>query len=229
MSQKVKQAFRKIPVVYPLWHGMRLKFNEQKEKNKKKAFDKYAMEVLADVMKVTTEKGYKCVCTDGTLLGPIRDGCLIPWDDDMDFSLLEDDIFGWEQFERDMVASGFHKYRTIESDGRISGQSYKKKDVLCDFLIWVPKDAEIEVMLGGFQIPGNTYINGKAAMYQAWKYILPPITGITTLNMQNIEIKIPENYEEVLVALYGKNWRKPDPNFVPEYEEVEKEYIITYH
>ena len=229
MNQKIKQLVRKIPVIYPLWHGMRLKINEQKERNKKKAFDKYAQEVLADVMKITTEKGYKCVCTDGTLLGPVRDGHLIPWDDDMDFSLLEGVDFDWDRLEKDLVACGFRKYRSIESDGRIGGQSYKKKGVLCDFSTWKPKDVPMAVPVGCFEIPGYVYENGKPAMYQFWEHILPPVTGITTLQMQNIELKIPENYEEVLVGLYGPHWRVPDPNFVADKIEFEKEGTITYY
>ena len=147
MMQQVKQIVRKFPVVYPLWHGMRLKINESREKQKKAAFDKHAMDVLADIMKMTTAKGYSCVCEYGTLLGPVRDGHLIPWDDDMDFAILDTPDFSWERFEKDMLEAGFWKFRTLESESKICSQSYKKKDVLCDFSLAPAGGAPMELSL----------------------------------------------------------------------------------
>ena len=228
MKQQVKQIFKKIPVVYPLWHGMRLRINENREKRKKAAFDHYAIAVLDDLMKMTTAKGYPCVCIYGTLLGPVRDGHLIPWDDDMDFAILDTPDFSWARFEKDMRDAGFWKYRTLKSEGNICGQSYKKKDVLCDFAIF-PVDGEPKMILSGaYEIPGYVYENGKPAMYRVWDEVIPPITGISTMQMDGINIKIPINSEEMLAAAYGEGWRHPDPNFVPAKEEKEKEYTITY-
>lgn len=228
MKSQIKQIVRKIPVVYPLWHGMRLKINENREKQKKAAFDRYAMDVMADVMNMTTAKGYPCVCIYGTLLGPVRDGHLIPWDDDMDFAILESPDFSWERFDADMREAGFWKFRTIEAEGRVHAQSYKKKNVLCDFGLFRADGAPRKTLSGCYEIPGYVYENGKPGMYRVWDEVIPAITGISTMKIDGIDVKIPSNSEEMLAAAYGESWRHPDPNFVPAKEAKEKEYTITY-
>lgn len=129
MKEQIRNALKKVPIAYNLWHNFRLKINERNEKVKKTSYDKFALEVLNEVSQIVMTSGYKCVCMFGTLLGIVRDGQLLPWDDDIDFAFIPDENFPVEQFEKKLQAAGFWKYRTLVANGVLEEFSYKKE---CD-------------------------------------------------------------------------------------------------
>lgn len=229
MKDGLKSRMKKIPVLYPCWHQLRLDINRRREKKKKEAYRNYSGQILKDVFEVMIAERIKCVCIEGTLLGLVRDGQLIPWDDDLDFAIIESDSFSWELFEKYMNENGFWKYRTFEDEGKVISQSYKKKGVLCDFGIWPDTTEEIDLVYGCYEIPGNKYINGCAGKYQVWNRKVPGIKGIVKRTIGGTAVLIPKNSEEILAAIYGKNWRIPDPKFSIEVDEYEKEYTATYY
>lgn len=226
MKDKLKKMF---PALYEIWHNSRLRKNEKNERIKKESYDKYGTEVLNDLFKMVISNNYDVSCYYGTLLGLIRDDKLIPWDDDLDFIILNTKKFSWKKFENDMKRIGFAKYRTIEIDEKIVGQSYVKKGVLCDFSLKnVGNDIE-ECLYGCYQIEGKHYDNGKEQAYQYWKYQVPQINCLFIKKINDISIKIPANYEGILTAYYGENWRVPDPNFRPDRVSIEVPTKITVH
>lgn len=225
-KEKLKKTF---PHLYKMWHTYRVNQNKKNEIIKKESYDKYGYEILKELFEMVVNKQYDVACYYGTLLGLIRDNQLIPWDDDLDFIILDTEKFSWISFERDMKKTGFYKYRTIENNGRIVGQSYKKKGVLCDFSLKRKGSGMEEGLYGCYQIPGKHYENGKTALHQYWKCTVPSINGLVEKKVHNITVKIPQNYEEIIVAYYGEGWKTPDPNFIPERESVELPVKITYH
>lgn len=226
MKEKLKKLF---PTLYKVWHEARLRKNKKKEKLKKESYDKYGTEVLADLFRMVIANNYDVSCYYGTMLGLVRDDELIPWDDDLDFIILNTKEFSWKKFENDMKSAGFSKYRTIEIDDKIVGQSYVKKKVLCDFSLRNPGNDVEECLYGCYQIEGRHYDNGKEQIYQYWKYQVPQISNLIVKKIKNISIKIPENYEDILIAYYGENWRIPDPNFKPNRKSIEVPTKITVH
>lgn len=226
LKEVLKQC---MPHIYKIWHMHRVNQNKRADIHKKKAYDKYGNEILADLFEMVINKEYDVSCYYGTLLGLIRDDCLIPWDDDLDFIILDSDSFSWDRFEKDMIAAGFWKYRTIERDGFVLGQSYKKKDVLCDFTLKEPGNSNEKNFYGGYQIPDVKYVNGEEALYRYWECIAPQTERLIEIEKAGTMVKIPSNYEEVLTSYYGENWKTPDPNFVPDRVEISVPTTITYH
>lgn len=229
MNNDLKKIVKKIPILYPCWHRCRIMINVKKEKNKIKAYKKYSCQILKEVFAVVVEDNIKCVCMAGTLLGLIRDGCLIPWDDDLDFVIVNDASFSWKAFEESMGRKGFWKCRTFEKEGMIVSQSYKKRGVSCDFGLWPDSKDVIEVVYSRSEIPTIEYKNGCIAKYREWNQKIPGIKGIVKKEIGETVVLIPQNSEEILGAIYGKTWRIPDQNFSAMAEETVKEYRVTYY
>jgi phosphorylcholine metabolism protein LicD len=225
-KETVKGLF---PGIYRIWHYFRLVEIKRKEREKKKSYKLFGYEVLADLFEMVRIKGYKISCYYGTLLGIVRDNQLIPWDDDLDFIILADNTFSWEDFERDMSEAGFWKYRVIERENKIVAQSYKKKGVLCDFGFKNTEHEEEYHLYGCYQIAGNIYCNGTVGLYKYWKCKVPKTETLINRNLAGISLQIPDNYESVLSAFYGENWHIPDPNFKQDREEVQILNKITYY
>ena len=225
VKEKLKAAF---PVLYKAWHKMRIKRNERAEKAKKKAYDDFGLEILGDLYSMVYEKNYDVSCYYGTLLGLVRDNKLIPWDDDLDFIILNTPSFTWDQFQRDMNGAGFRLYRTIENETGVIAQSYKKKGVLCDFGLKDTGNQTVESLYGCYEIPGVKYDGKEFSPYRFWVYNVPQIPSLESKKLSGIQVKIPQNYKEILEAYYGKNWGTPDPNFKPDRIPTEVMLRVVY-
>lgn len=51
------------------------------------AIAKHLYQMIHDTQKILEARGVRCVASGGTLLGAVRNGGIIPWDDDADFSI----------------------------------------------------------------------------------------------------------------------------------------------
>lgn len=205
-------------LIYPLWHKVRLKINDLKEKRKIDAYKKYGKESLEIVMDMIIKKDYPCVAIHGTLLGLARDNHLIPWDDDIDFAFINIDKDIWDEFSKDMARIGFKKCREMEDDGIITAITYSRKGVLCDFDNYEVKDNPSRILYYANQIEGIEYKDGEYNDYKASYKEIPSIDKLIIKNFDGVNVKVPENYEDVLASIYGENWRTPNRGYNTNYK-----------
>lgn len=226
---EIKKIIKKTPIIYPLWHRMRVGFNERKEKKKIEAYQKYSKEILEDIFKVAINNNFPLISAYGTLLGIVRDNMLLPWDDDLDFIILDDGTFSWNYFDECMKKKGFWLYREIFQDNKIAEKSYKKKGVLCDVRIWDNYSENRTVYGDYFAIEGYSYKSGVFEEYDMTVQEMIPIYDIIKKQFNKFEIMIPANSEAVLEAFYGVNWRSPEPNYVPSGKKFRIKRKVTYY
>lgn len=226
---KIKQRLKQIPIIYPIWHEIRINCNKRKEIKKREAYQKYNQQILNDIFQVAINNKFQLICAYGTLLGIVRDNMLLPWDDDLDFIILDDGTFSWSSFDECMKKSGFWLYREIEQDNKIVEKSYKKKGVLCDVRLWDNYKKDRTVYGDYFPIQGHAYRSGVFEEYDMTVSNMIPINRIIIKKFNDIDIMLPDNAEDILAEFYGENWKYPDPNYIPGGKKIRIERKITYH
>lgn len=127
--------------------------------------------------------------SNGTLLGCIRDGDLIPHDSDIDLGIMIEDYK--PEILDAFLAKGFGLhgiFGTIENGYEISLRRGVKLDL---FFYYKEGDKRTMSVFSGQQI----------------KYVYPDFKTIPWTFLGE-PVRIPENYEEYLTAQYG-DWRTP--------------------
>lgn len=138
----------------------------------------------------------------GTLLGAIREGGFIPWDEDVDVFSIEEDRMRMLNALPDFEKQGFKVARYHKSD---AGQ----------LMISVIRDDDYI----------DTYFYEKKFNKRNWgdnsihaKYL----KETETIDLFGVKMNVPVNPREVLAILYGKNWMIPDKEGKPINKTLER-------
>ena len=77
------------------------------------------MEVLSDIAKVCEKHHILWFADFGTLLGAVRHGGFIPWDDDLDICMLRDDWLRFREIARRELPPGYYIPQELHEDYRL--------------------------------------------------------------------------------------------------------------
>lgn len=165
-------------------------------------------QVCQEICRALNKKGVICFAISGTLLGLVREGGFIKYDDDIDLAVIVDANFDWNIVQRAMEAAGMALWREFGFDGEVTEQAYRYGNLGVDlFAVYLNKD--------NTRMYFYTYVNDGDSVSLKVKYLDQPTPGkIEAKPFHNFEINIPENASGLLEANYGPEWRVPDPNFV---------------
>jgi hypothetical protein len=170
--------------------------------------DEKTLQIARKFTKTIASKAYKAKLplhiNWGTLIGILRDGDLIKWDDDIDFSSLLEHRIKIENFINDLKDD-------LESilDASIEIVSYEKLGIkiICksksgDFYTF---DSDID-----FKI----ITDGKALQFgnQIWYTSAKHILKLETFNWDGADIFIPSDADEYLTFVYG-DWKTPKKEY----------------
>lgn len=158
------------------------------------------VDMYREVYTTLSKAGYTPFVFGGSVLGLIRDGELLPWDDDVDIGILDDNFKYQEalpKMKQLLEPLGYHVWKDA-------------KDEMCGALIHVNK--------GGFDTYGSAHIDikffetNKGKMYfDGWG--LPAFEESWFKNLKKIEsmgteFLVPEDHEVYLTYDFGTNWKE---------------------
>ncbi|MGX1159776.1 thiopurine S-methyltransferase [Arthrobacter sp. SLBN-100] len=148
-------------------------------------------------------RGQELFVTGGTLLGPVRDGRVMPGDDDVDLAYLSR-----HQNPSDIALEGFELERALHAQGyetvRHSAGHLQ--------LLFPAADGTDRFYLDIFTyFLVNGWFHGTFhAREPAGKVQIFPLRSLT---INGRELPAPAEPEQMLSAIYGPGWRTPDPAF----------------
>ena len=159
------------------WHPLNL---EQCQKN---LFE------FDDVMKAY---GIQYWLSEGTALGAVRDGALIPWDDDVDTGMMESqrDTF-IKQALPDLISRGF-KVTYVESQAHFFG------------LLRGNEKVDVDIVSAGGKCRA---CRTSAAMCKSCDDMRPFLGGMRSVHFLGRDFFVPGN--DYLEYLYGDTWGTP--------------------
>lgn len=166
-------------------------------------------DLMSRVDRVLTSGGIKYWATYGTLIGAIRHGGLIPWDDDLDISILDVDEHKLKEISAVLDREGlaihyFHNniYKIYKKDGMViprgqSGEYFPYTFPFVDiFIVKLEKNNENEVI----------YSHRTQICYYLFnneKYFYSQIDKLSRVPFGPITIPIPANAEHFINMVYG--------------------------
>ncbi|TLM84699.1 bifunctional 2-polyprenyl-6-hydroxyphenol methylase/3-demethylubiquinol 3-O-methyltransferase UbiG [Pseudarthrobacter sp. NamE5] len=148
-------------------------------------------------------RGLELFVTGGTLLGPVRDGRVMPGDDDVDLAYLSR-----HENPSDIALEGFELERALHARGyetvRHSAGHLQ--------LLFPGADGTDRFYLDIF-----TYFN-TGGWFHGTFHAREPVDKVTIFPLRSISINgrdlpVPAEPEQMLAAIYGPGWRTPDPAF----------------
>lgn len=168
---------------------------------------------VAAAITVLESRGHPCFAVSGTLLGLVRDGDLLPHDDDVDLAVLLDAttheaaVEEWLRLRAQLLGEG------------VLDEEFERRGLLHTRLR--PLDKEVPVDL-----------------FPAWThgdelYIWPSCRGSARLDdlvplgsrqAAEVPIPVPRDPELLLDANYGPGWRTPDPEWSFDWPAAHEEF-----
>ena len=133
----------------------------------------------------------------GTALGIIREGKLLDWDTDVDIDIIEPTDILINDIIIQMQSLGYSYLRILKSKKRYSQVVFIKEPYhSIDFCFWY-KD-------------NNSFINDVPETHILKRsHPLEIYKEFKTVNIQNIDFKIPHDTNSYFKLLYGHDWQTP--------------------
>lgn len=143
--------------------------------------------------------------TYGTLLGIIREGEFIPYDDDIDLGVIKNEKFSWEKLEKAMSEIGMEKKIQFRLNGELTEQTYREGNLSVDFFLYEEKEGK-SVSYVYYQEEGREYEKDDFSVSQN---ITSLIDQTKMIEKKGRTFSVPEHPELFLKEIYGPDWRVP--------------------
>jgi len=190
-------------------------------------YNELALELLKDVVDTLNEENIAYYLDFGTLLGIIREKRLIPWDNDLDISILKEEDYKKIPKVLEKIKNKY-KYSTKiitfkeSNEKRVKENKkiyFKNLDFTDENNFQIAK-IKNKQLLGLYSIrldiffkyENNGYLN---FVVDGQKYKIPKDSlnsGLDKVEFNGYIYNIPKDYKQYLTNIYDK-WEKPDKNW----------------
>lgn len=154
------------------------------------------------VLEAVADGGVRPFVGYGTLLGAVREGGVLGHDSDADIAYVSE-----HSVPVDVIRESFRLQRAVVERGfetvRYSGAAFKVLVAEADGF-----RRGIDVF-AGFLDGGRLYLMGEVGVPFEEEWLYP----LSTATFEGAEVPVPARPEQMLEAMYGSGWRRPDPAF----------------
>lgn len=175
-----------------------------------------ARRMLLDIIDVCNTLAVPYHIDYGTLLGLVREGDLIPWDNDMDMSIMADDVEAFRKIFRVLRLRGW----------RINGDGYCNHSAHAAWEQGSLRSIKIRnrnfLFFGRGRIVMDVFVKYPHGDHAWWKLAgvvcraeQRYFEGHETIEYAGRQVRVPRDYEKYLEYLYGSDWRTPKKIFNP--------------
>lgn len=209
--KRIWHKIKTIPIVgetYEKWIGQ--KKVERIMQQHKEEIQRNGPMYLNAVENAMNQSGGLYYAYAGTLLGIVRDRELIKWDLDIDFAVVINDSFSWNDLQRVMGESGFRKIREFVFDGMVTEQTYQVDKLTVDFFGQF-YDGDRMIQYSFDKLEDVQYSSDSE--YSVYLVTLPRVDKTKYIEVDGVKVSVPDNAEEILASIYNEDWRVPNPNW----------------
>ncbi len=209
----IKMKLKEIDLIYKPYKLMMDKKEAKEEAIRREALRVHGYDIAQKVGKALDESEIRYFFTYGNLLGLIRNGKFMSYDNDLDMGIIYDENFSWTNLENAMKQLGLEKKREFKVDNEVMEQSYLVNNLTVDFFLY---KKENERMFSYVYFRKENFPYKSIEEFSISKLYSCPIEETQKILCEGIEFTVPSNSQDYLKDIYGESWRIPNPNWVSE-------------
>jgi phosphorylcholine metabolism protein LicD len=189
-----------------------------------------ALDVLKKLISALDKYDIKYYLDFGTLLGAVRDKGLIPWDDDIDISILKKNDYNKIQYVLKELndkyklrtyiytfkesLNKFHKKCKIHTNQDLSFVNSDNLQIakVRNNIFWIFGRGNVSIdIFFKYKYNNNLFWFADGKSNKIPSKIMQD--ELIKINFYDLECYIPKNYDEYLTALYG-DWKTPNKDWI---------------